>query len=92
MSLPHASGTDGAKGEKHTQGDAQAPDSLHLIARGLVGASPDPVVDLLHVRAHGVQERCGCPATVGQCDAVEVGEGLSYGDCDDDDGDQEGAV
>lgn len=54
--LPHARGTHGAEGEEHTQGDAQAPDGLHLEACGLGGAGPHVVVDAGHVGADGVEE------------------------------------
>jgi hypothetical protein len=88
---PHANAARSAEGEEDAEGDAEAPDSLHLEAGGAIGAGPDPVVDLLHIGGDGADEGGG-GARGGKGGAVEVGEGLADGDGDNDDGDQDGGV
>lgn len=55
--LPHTSTDNSTESKKHTQSDAQTPDSLHLIASGFAGPNPFVVIALLHVLAHAGNER-----------------------------------
>ena len=90
--VPHAHSADGAEGEEDAEGDAEAPDGLHLEAGGLGGAGPDPVVDLGHVVADGGEKGGGGAPGGGQGGTVEVREGLADGDGDRDDRDEDGGV
>lgn len=88
---PHADAARSAESEEDAESNAKAPDGLHLEAGSAIGASPDPIIDLLHISSDGADEGGG-GAGGGQGGAVEVREGLADGDGDDDDGDQHGGV
>ena len=56
LSPPKTDTTDGAESKQHAKRNAQAPDSLHLVASRLASSSPDEVVDLGEVVTDGVNE------------------------------------
>lgn len=78
--------------KKNTESNAQAPNTLHLVASQTIRARPDEIIYLSHISTDRRQEGFSAPAILGEDLAVEVGEGLADGDGDDDDGDEEGGV
>jgi hypothetical protein len=94
LSLPHATCSDRAESEKNAKGNAQSPNSLHLIADGLACANPGEVVVFGHVRAHAGDERTseGRIGLAAQGCTVEVRKRLASGDGNNHDSDEEDRV
>ena len=91
LTSPHTNRRNSRHEEQDTQPDRKTPDRLHLIARRLGSADPDPVVGDLHVVLDGLDE-VGGGARGGELVAVQVGDGHAGLDGDDDEGDHEEGV